>query len=129
MKKSESGYRNTLRANHKFCYLIFLRISDCLNEITEAYSVEKTRSAVLRIGELVTVRNQRGPHLYITNLIRYKLEAFANRIIQIANWNISWTYQIFLEVGTVRPVKKKIEFTLYFPHKIYIYDFFSESGL
>ena len=61
-KTSQSSHQCVLRANRRFCYLIFLRRSDCLNEIALAWAVEKTWSTVLRIGKLVPLPKQKGPN-------------------------------------------------------------------
>ena len=53
----EKRYKGALnqRTNHRFCYSIFRRRFEFLNEITIVKTVEKTWSTFLRIGKLIPV--------------------------------------------------------------------------
>ena len=66
-----------LQTNHIFCYLIFVRSIEFLNEITIVKTVEKTWSTVLRVEKLVPIpKKQEVPNLDITYLVRYVFETF-----------------------------------------------------
>ena len=79
-------------------------------------------------GGLGSVSKQKGSNLHINYLIKYMLETLLNWIIRSVDWNISWIYQIFCEVGSVRPLAKNLN--LHYVYLIrYIHDFYFDSIL